>query len=171
MNSAFIFPGQGAQYAGMGKSLAEQFPVARQAFEEADEALGFRLSGLCFEGPEESLRLTENTQPALLTVSTAAHRVLAENGHKPDYVAGHSLGEYSALVAAGSLAVRDAVRLVRERENIGPVNLRAESEAAEIESQLSGMQSERADLMSAIARLRQGISSLNRLFPTPKSQS
>jgi [acyl-carrier-protein] S-malonyltransferase len=115
MRTAFIFPGQGAQYAGMGKSLAEQFPVARQLFEEADEALGFRLSELCFEGPEESLRLTENTQPALLSVSMAAYRVLAESGYQPDYVAGHSLGEYSALVAAGSLQFTDAVRLVRKR--------------------------------------------------------
>lgn len=115
MKTAFVFPGQGAQYAGMGKSLAEQFPVARQLFEEADEALGFRLSRLCFEGPEESLKLTENTQPALLSVSTAAYRVLVENGHKPHYVAGHSLGEYSALVAAGSLQFSDAVRLVRKR--------------------------------------------------------
>jgi [acyl-carrier-protein] S-malonyltransferase len=115
MRTAFIFPGQGAQHAGMGKSLAEQFPVARQLFEEADDALGFRLSELCFEGPEESLKLTENTQPALLSVSTAAYRALAESGYQPEYVAGHSLGEYSALVAAGSLQFTDAVRLVRRR--------------------------------------------------------
>jgi [acyl-carrier-protein] S-malonyltransferase len=99
----------------MGKALAETFPAARRIFEEADEALGFRLSGLCFEGPEDQLKLTENTQPALLTVSIAAWAVLAERGWQPGYVAGHSLGEYSALVAAGSLRFADAVRLVRLR--------------------------------------------------------
>ena len=99
----------------MGKSLAVQYTVARAVFEEADDALGFPLSALCFEGPDEALKLTENTQPALLTVSTAAFRVLAERGLAPDYVAGHSLGEYSALVAAGSLPFADAVRLVRKR--------------------------------------------------------
>jgi [acyl-carrier-protein] S-malonyltransferase len=115
MKSAFLFPGQGSQFAGMGKSLAERFPVARAVFEEADAALGFPLSGLCFGGPDDQLKLTENTQPALLTVSTAAFRVLQELGLKPDYVAGHSLGEYSALVAAGALRFADAVRLVRKR--------------------------------------------------------
>jgi [acyl-carrier-protein] S-malonyltransferase len=99
----------------MGKALAEAWPAARRVFEEADEALGTALSRLCFEGPEDQLKLTENTQPALLTVSTAAWAVLAERGLRPDYVAGHSLGEYSALVAAGSLAFADAVRLVRLR--------------------------------------------------------
>src|SRR5580700_5676999 len=99
----------------MGKSLAAQYHVARAVFEEAGDALGFPLSALCFEGPEDALKLTENTQPALLTVSTAAFRVLAEHGLAPDYVAGHSLGEYSALVAAGSLQFADAVRLVRNR--------------------------------------------------------
>jgi len=112
---AFLFPGQGSQAVGMGKALAETWPVARQVFEEADEALGFPISRLCFEGPEEELRLTENTQPALLTVSIAALRVLEQEGFRPSFVAGHSLGEYSALVAAGSLAFRDAVRLVRNR--------------------------------------------------------
>jgi [acyl-carrier-protein] S-malonyltransferase len=99
----------------MGKSLAARYTVASSVFEEADDTLGFALSTLCFEGPEDSLKLTENTQPALLTVSTAAWRVLAENGTTPDYVAGHSLGEYSALVAAGSLSFADALRLVRKR--------------------------------------------------------
>jgi len=99
----------------MGKTLAAQYAVARAVFEEADDALGFALSALCFEGPEDALKLTENTQPALLTVSTAAFRVLSEQGFAPDYVAGHSLGEYSALVAAGSLPFADAVRLVRKR--------------------------------------------------------
>ena len=112
---AFLFPGQASQYPGMGKDLAEKFPAARQVFEEADAVLGFPISKLCFEGPEESLKLTENTQPAIMTVSTAASRVLAERGIRPDYVAGHSLGEYSALVAAGSLQFRDAVRAVRNR--------------------------------------------------------
>lgn len=115
MRLAFLFPGQGSQYAGMGKSLADAFPAAARTFEEADEALGFAISRLCFEGPEEELRRTENTQPALLAVSTAAFRVLAESGLRPEFVAGHSLGEYSALVAAGSLEFGDALRLVRER--------------------------------------------------------
>src|SRR6516164_1118645 len=101
---AFLFPGQGSQAVGMGKELAELYPVAQQVFDEADEALGYKLSHLCFEGPEEQLRLTEITQPAILTASVAAWRVLAEKGLKPAFVAGHSLGEYSAHVAAGSLS-------------------------------------------------------------------
>jgi [acyl-carrier-protein] S-malonyltransferase len=99
----------------MGKALAEAFPAARRVFEEADDALQFPISRLCFEGPDDQLKLTENTQPALLTVSTAAFAVLKEHGIEPDYVAGHSLGEYSALVAAQSLQFADAVRLVRKR--------------------------------------------------------
>jgi [acyl-carrier-protein] S-malonyltransferase len=112
---AFIFPGQGSQSPGMGRELAEAFSVARQAFEQADAALGFPISKLCFEGPAEDLQLTANTQPAILAVSAAAAAVLSEKGIKPDFVAGHSLGEYSAYVAAGALGLADAVQLVRKR--------------------------------------------------------
>ena len=116
MVTAIVFPGQGSQAPGMGKDLSEQFPVARQVFEEADDALGFAISKLCFEGPAEDLQLTENTQPAILTVSVAAFRAMTEAGiSAPAFVAGHSLGEYSALVAAGSLSLADAVRTVRAR--------------------------------------------------------
>jgi [acyl-carrier-protein] S-malonyltransferase len=113
---AFVFPGQGSQHAGMGKDLAENFQAAREIFEEADSALGFALSELCFNGPADQLQLTENTQPAILTVSIAALRVLESEGFpKPDFVAGHSLGEYSALVAADAISLTDAVRTVRAR--------------------------------------------------------
>jgi [acyl-carrier-protein] S-malonyltransferase len=112
---AFLFPGQGSQAVGMGKELADKYPVARRTFNEADEALGYKLSQLCFEGPEEQLRLTEITQPAILTASVAAARVLNEKGLNPGFVAGHSLGEYSAHVAAGTLSFADAVRTVRNR--------------------------------------------------------
>ena len=111
----FIFPGQASQYPGMGRELHDEFPVARETFEEADQALGFSLSQLCFNGPLEDLKQTENTQPAILTVSVAAYRVVNSKGFRPDYVAGHSLGEYSALVAAGSLNFQDAVCAVRNR--------------------------------------------------------
>ena len=112
---AFVFPGQASQYPGMGKELAEKYPAARAVFDEADQALGFSISTMCFEGSEEDLKLTANTQPAILTCSIAVFRVLAEKGLTPDFVAGHSLGEYSALVAAGALKFSDAVRLVRKR--------------------------------------------------------
>ena len=113
---AFLFPGQGSQHAGMGKDLAENFPLARQVFEEANDALGIDLAALCFKGPEEDLKLTANTQPAILTTSVAALRVLQnETGIAPHYAAGHSLGEYSALVCAGALDFADAVRIVRQR--------------------------------------------------------
>ena len=112
---AFLFPGQGSQSVGMGKELAAMYPVARETFDEADAALGYKLSKLCFEGPEDQLKLTEITQPAILTVSVAAWRVLQSTGVTPSYVAGHSLGEYSAHVAAGTLSFADAVRTVRNR--------------------------------------------------------
>ena len=113
---AFVFPGQGSQNVGMGKELCEQFEVAAEVFQEAEETLGFALRDLCFSGPESELKLTENTQPAILTTSIAALRVLeSETPLRPDWVAGHSLGEYSALVCVGALEFRDAVRLVRER--------------------------------------------------------
>ncbi len=112
---ALLFPGQGSQSVGMGKDLAEKYPVARRTFDEADEALGYKLSTLCFEGPEDQLRLTEITQPAILTVSIAALRVIETRMPKPSYVAGHSLGEYSAHVAAGTFGFADAVRTVRNR--------------------------------------------------------
>ncbi len=112
---AFIFPGQASQYPGMGKELAEKYAVARAVFEEADNALGISVSKICFAGTEDELKLTANTQPAILTVSVAAFRVLSDKGLTADFVAGHSLGEYSALVAAGSLSFADAVRLVRKR--------------------------------------------------------
>jgi [acyl-carrier-protein] S-malonyltransferase len=112
---AFIFPGQGAQSVGMGKELAERFAEARAVFEAGDAALGESLSALCFAGPEDALKLTRNTQPTILITSLAAHAVLAARGIRPDLVAGHSLGEYSALAAAGALTIGEAVKAVRAR--------------------------------------------------------
>jgi [acyl-carrier-protein] S-malonyltransferase len=112
---AFVFPGQGAQKVGMGRALAAAFPICRETFEEADEALGESLSTLCFEGPDDRLMLTENTQPAILAMSTAAARLATSHGLTPQFAAGHSLGEYSAHVAAGTLSFADALRTVRRR--------------------------------------------------------
>jgi [acyl-carrier-protein] S-malonyltransferase len=112
---AFVFPGQGSQKVGMGKDLFEKFPEARAVFETVDAALGEKLSALCFEGPEDALKLTANTQPAILTVSLAVHAVFAQRVPAPAFVAGHSLGEYSALVAAGAMSLADAARAVRAR--------------------------------------------------------
>lgn len=112
---AFLFPGQASQYCGMGRDLAANFPESKAVFDAADSALGFSVSQICFEGSEDALKLTENTQPAILTVSTAAYRALEKQGIVPDFVAGHSLGEYSALVAAGGLDFSAAVKLVRGR--------------------------------------------------------
>ncbi len=114
--TAFVFPGQGSQYPGMGKELFDTYRVSREVFEEADDALGFKLSDLCFEGSEDDLKLTANTQPAILTTSIAILKaVLQETGIRPDYVAGHSLGEFSALVCTGTMSLADAVRTVRSR--------------------------------------------------------
>ena len=113
---AYIFPGQGSQAVGMGKDLFDNFPVARQVFEEADDALGFSLSKMCFEGTTEDLALTANTQPAILTCSIAAFRTMISEGFaQPDFVAGHSLGEYSALVASNAISFKDAIQIVRKR--------------------------------------------------------
>lgn len=148
--TAFLFPGQGSQYAGMGKDLAENFPVARQTFEEADEALGFKLSTLCFNGPDDDLKLTFNTQPAILTTSIAALRVVQqETGLKADFLAGHSLGEYSALVCAGALSLADAARTVRSRgtfmQEAVPVGVGAMAAMLSIEAdELAGICAEAA---------------------------
>src|SRR5579871_1308299 len=112
---ALLFPGQASQYSGMGRDLSDNFPESRTVFEEADAALEFSISKLCFEGTDDELKLTENTQPAILTVSVAAYRAFAKNGIAPDFAAGHSLGEHSALVSAGAIAFADAVKLARRR--------------------------------------------------------
>ena len=115
-NTAFVFPGQGSQYAGMGRDVAEKYPAARRVFDDIDRALGFSISKLCFEGPEDQLKLTENTQPAILAVSSAIHAVLEERGAtRRDLVAGHSLGEYSAIVSVGGMTPANAAKIVRAR--------------------------------------------------------
>jgi len=115
-NTAFVFPGQGSQYAGMGRDVAEKYPAARRVFDDIDRALGFSISKLCFEGPEDQLKLTENTQPAILAVSSAIHAVLEERGAtRRDLVAGHSLGEYSAIVSVGGMTPPNAAKIVRSR--------------------------------------------------------
>ncbi len=149
---AFIFPGQGSQYVGMGRDLSDNFPAARAVFEEADEALGFSISNICFDGSAEDLQLTENTQPAILTASVAAFRAMeAEGLPVPEFVAGHSLGEYSALVAAGAITLSDAVRTVRARgqymQEAAPVGSGAM--AAILGAELS-------DIMSACGEAQQG---------------
>src|SRR6187549_2674341 len=114
--TAFVFPGQGSQFAGMGRDVAEKYPTARKVFEDIDAALGFSISALCFEGPEDQLKLTENTQPAIVAVSAALYAVVKEAGaSRRDLVAGHSLGEYSAIVAAGGLTPAAAAKIVRAR--------------------------------------------------------
>ncbi len=115
MKTALLFPGQGSQRVGMGRDLAVKFPTAKRTYEEADDALGFSISAICWDGPEDALTLTQNTQPAILTTSIAVFRVLKERGLAFDVVAGHSLGEWSALVAAGALSLRDAVKLTHLR--------------------------------------------------------
>lgn len=115
-NTAFVFPGQGSQYAGMGKDVADRFPIARRVFDDIDRALGYSISQLCFEGPDEKLKLTENTQPAILAVSSAIHAVLEDAGAaRRDLIAGHSLGEYSAIVSAGGLEPAAAAHIVHLR--------------------------------------------------------
>ena len=115
-STAFVFPGQGSQYSGMGKDVADQYPAARRVFDEIDAALGYSISQLCFEGPEDRLKLTENTQPAILAVSCALHAVLEEHGAaRRDLVAGHSLGEYSAIVSVGGLTPAEAAKIVHQR--------------------------------------------------------
>ncbi len=158
MKTAFVFPGQGAQYPGMGKELFEKYPAARRAFEEADNALGFALSKMCFEGTEAELQLTENTQPAILTTSIAAYRVLEERGCRPDFVAGHSLGEYSALVASGALTLGDAAVLVRKRgkymQEAVPVGVGAMAA-------LLGIETEKAQALCAQAAAGQVVAPAN----------
>lgn len=154
---AFVFPGQGAQHAGMGKELAENFSVARHLFEEANDTLGFDLKKMCFEGPDEDLKLTANTQPAILTMSIAALRVLEqETDLRADFVAGHSLGEYSALVASGAMAFKDAVHTVRQRgtfmQQAVPVGTGAMAAVLGIDSELLQqlcLQAQQGEIVSA----------------------
>ena len=155
---AFLFPGQGSQYPGMGRELAANFASAQRVFEQADRALGFPLSKVCFEGPAEELQLTANTQPAILAVSAAAAAVLAEKGVVPAVVAGHSLGEYSALVAAGGIGLEDAVRLVRRR---GQYMQEAVPAGQGAMAALLGLEPGAVDAVCAEAAQGEGVSAAN----------
>ena len=160
--TAFVFPGQGAQVAGMGIDLAGEFPAVRAVFDAADRALGFPISKLCFEGPAEALKLTENTQPAILTTSAAMLAAVRGAGIEADYVAGHSLGEYSALVAAGALPFADAARLVRKR---GRYMQQAVPAGEGAMAALLGLSGERVDALCAAAAQGRVVSAANRNSP------
>lgn len=157
---AFVFPGQGSQSVGMGERCAREYAVAAETFREADETLCFSLSGLCWNGPDDELRLTANTQPAILTTSVAVHRVLLAAGERPDAVAGHSLGEYSALVAADALAFGDAVRLVRRR---GELMQAAVPDGAGAMAAILGLGRAEVETASAAARGRGGVCAIANL--------
>ncbi len=160
--TAFVFPGQGSQVPGMGLDTADAVPAARAVFDAADRALGFPIAQLCFEGPAEALKLTENTQPAILTTSVALLAAVRAAGLEADYVAGHSLGEYSALVAAGALPFADAVRLVRKRGRYMQEAVPAGTGAM---AALLGLSAERVDALCAAAAQGRVVSAANRNSP------
>lgn len=157
-DTAFMFPGQGSQFVGMGKEAAADYPEARAVFDEVDEALGFRLSDLCFRGDDDELRRTENTQPAILAVSVALHRVLAARGQMACCMAGHSLGEYSALVAAGSIDLTSAARLVRAR---GQFMQEAVAEGEGAMAAILGMEDDQVEALCVEASQGQVVSAAN----------